>query len=73
MSPSAHPTNTDLSKPLQTKPKKSHFLKKYIKPNPKAKQGKLMKLLNPDRHQLRKQKGTKIIHSGLFLVIDARI
>ena len=32
-----------------------------------------MKLLNPNRHQLHKQKGTKIIYSGLLLVVDARI
>ena len=74
-SPSAHPTNTDLSKPLQTKPKNPIYKKKKKKknPNPKAKQSKIMKLLNPDRHQLHKQKGTKIIDSGLLLVIDARI
>ena len=30
-------------------------------------------MLNPDRHQLHKQKGTKIIYSGLLLVVDARI
>ena len=45
-------------KTTTNKTKKSH-LKKKKNPNPKAKQSKLMKLLNPDCHQLHKIKSYK--------------